>query len=238
VTAASTSASQRYWLVMPAAGSGRRFGQPVPKQYAALCGRTVIEWALALFTTDARCAGVVVAIAAGDGHWSSIAARLPCVEVASGGAERCDSVRNALRVLEGRARDEDWVLVHDAASPCLAAEDRDRLLSELAGHPVGGILATPAADTLKRATDRAIVTTLDRANLWRALTPQMFRYGRLCAALDAAKAAQRCPSDEAQAFEWLGEQPQLVPGSGANLKVTSLSDLALAEALLAGRSAA
>jgi 2-C-methyl-D-erythritol 4-phosphate cytidylyltransferase len=239
VSEASASVPPRYWLVMPAAGSARRFGHPIPKQYAPLCGRTVIEWALAPFIADARCAGVVVAIAASDSHWPGIAARLPGVELAAGGEERSDSVRNALARLAGRAGAEDWVLVHDAARPCLAAADRDRLLEELAGHRIGGILATPAADTLKRASaDREVAMTLDRTDLWRALTPQMFRYGRLCAALDAAKAAARSPSDEAQALEWLGEHPALVQGSAANLKVTSLSDLALAEALLAAGRAA
>jgi 2-C-methyl-D-erythritol 4-phosphate cytidylyltransferase len=224
---------------MPAAGSARRFGHPIPKQYAPLCGRTVIEWALAPFIADTRCAGVVVAIAACDSHWPRIAARLPGVELAPGGEERSDSVRNALARLAGRAGAEDWVLVHDAARPCLSAADRDRLLAELAGHRIGGILATPAADTLKRASaDREVAMTLDRTDLWRALTPQMFRYARLCAALDAAKAAARSPSDEAQALEWLGEHPALVQGSAANLKVTSLSDLALAEALLAAGRAA
>jgi 2-C-methyl-D-erythritol 4-phosphate cytidylyltransferase len=138
--------------------------------------------------------------------------------------------------LAARAREDDWVLVHDAARPCLTAVDRDRLLQELAGHAVGGLLATPAADTLKRASaDHHVAMTLDRTDLWRALTPQMFRYARLCAALDAAKAASRSPSDEAQALEWLGEHPELIEGSAANFKVTSLADLALAEALLGAR---
>ena len=226
----------KYWLVMPAAGSGRRFGHPLPKQYAPLCGRTVIEWALAPFLADARCAGVVVAVAAADAHWERVAGRLPGIDVVLGGAARSDSVRSALLALAARARAADWVLVHDAARPCLTAADRDRLLHELAEHALGGLLATPAADTLKRASaDRNVATTLDRTDLWRALTPQMFRYGPLCAALDAAKALCRTPGDEAQAFEWLGEHPALIEGSAANLKVTNLSDLALAEALLAAR---
>jgi 2-C-methyl-D-erythritol 4-phosphate cytidylyltransferase len=221
---------------MPAAGSGRRFGHPLPKQYAPLCGRTVIEWALAPFLADTRCAGVVVAIAAADSHWQRLAPRLAHVEAAPGGAARSDSVRSALLALAGRARAADWVLVHDAARPCLSAADRDHLLKELGAHATGGLLATRAADTLKRAAeDQSVAATLDRTDLWRALTPQMFRYGPLCAALDAAKALGRSPSDEAQAFEWLGEHPALIEGSAANLKVTSLSDLALAEALLAAR---
>jgi 2-C-methyl-D-erythritol 4-phosphate cytidylyltransferase len=221
----------RYWLVMPAAGVGRRFGADRPKQYAPLCGRTVIEWALAPFLGDARCAGIVVALGEDDPYWPSIAPAT--VRVASGGEERSHSVRNGLAALTGRAGREDWVLVHDAARPCLSRQDLDRLLAELAGHPVGGLLATPAADTLKRAdASRQVQQTVDRAGLWRALTPQMFRYGRLCDALDRAHAASRIPTDEAQAIEWVGDAPRLVEGAAANLKITSVADLAIAAALL------
>jgi 2-C-methyl-D-erythritol 4-phosphate cytidylyltransferase len=221
----------RYWLVMPAAGIGRRFGTERPKQYAPLCGRTVIEWALSLFLTDPRCAGAVVALAQDDPYWTALAA--PAVLVAAGGQERSHSVRNGLAALADRANPDDWVLVHDAARPCLPRQDLERLLSELAAHPVGGLLATPAADTLKRSdASREVQETVDRAGLWRALTPQMFRYGRLCEALDRAHAAGRIPTDEAQAIEWLGDRPKLVEGAAANLKITSAADLAIAAALL------
>jgi 2-C-methyl-D-erythritol 4-phosphate cytidylyltransferase len=221
----------RYWLVMPAAGVGRRFGADRPKQYAPLCGRTVIEWALAPFLADSRCAGAVVALAEEDPYWSAIA---PATVVATaGGAERSHSVRNGLAALAARAQPDDWVLVHDAARPCLPRQDLDRLLSELTAHPVGGLLAAPAADTLKRAdADGVVQQTIDRTGLWRALTPQMFRYGRLCEALDRAHAAARIPTDEAQAIEWLGDAPRLIEGTSMNLKVTSAADLALAAALL------
>ncbi len=221
----------KYWLVMPAAGIGRRFGADRPKQYAPLCGRTVIEWALALFLADPRCSGAVVALALDDPYWTVIAP--PTVLVVAGGQERSHSVRNALAALAERASLEDWVLVHDAARPCLPRQDLDRLLEELGGHPVGGLLATPAADTLKRSDAlRDVQQTVDRAGLWRALTPQMFRYGRLCEALDRAHAAGRIPTDEAQAIEWLGDRPRLVEGDCANLKITSAADLAIAAALL------
>jgi 2-C-methyl-D-erythritol 4-phosphate cytidylyltransferase len=191
----------------------------------------VIEWALALFLTDPRCAGAVVALAQDDPYWAAIAP--PTVIVAPGGQERSDSVRNGLAALADRANRDDWVLVHDAARPCLSRQDLDRLLSELDGHPVGGLLATPAADTLKRAdASRDVQQTVDRAGLWRALTPQMFRYGRLCEALDRAHATGRMPTDEAQAIEWLGDRPKLVEGAAANLKITSAADLAIAAALL------
>jgi 2-C-methyl-D-erythritol 4-phosphate cytidylyltransferase len=233
----------RYWVVMPAAGSSSRFGAETPKQYAALEGRTVIEWALAPFLEDARCAGAVVALAAQDRRWPQVAARLggAQVSVARGGAERSASVRSALSALTARAEPSDWVLVHDAARPCLSGEDLDRLLTRLHGHPVGGLLATPAADTLKRAQGGQgegleVAQTVDRTSLWRALTPQMFRYARLCAALDAAHAAGRFPSDEAQALEWLGEHPQLVAGNPGNLKITTAAELTLAAALLRART--
>jgi 2-C-methyl-D-erythritol 4-phosphate cytidylyltransferase len=233
----------RYWLVMPAAGSSSRFGAQTPKQYAALEGRTVIEWALAPFLGDARCAGAVVALAAQDRRWPKVAARLggAQVSVARGGAERSASVRSALAALSARAEPCDWVLVHDAARPCLSGEDLDRLLTRLDGHPVGGLLATPAADTLKRAQGGQgegfeVAETVDRTSLWRALTPQMFRYARLCAALDAAHAAGRLPSDEAQALEWVGEHPQLVAGNPGNLKITTAAVLTLAAARLRART--
>ena len=220
-----------YWLVMPAAGIGRRFGAERPKQYAPLRGRTVIEWALAPFLRDARCAGAMVALAADDPYWREIA---PAgVLSAPGGAERSHSVRNALAALAPRAQAQDWVLVHDAARPCLPDADLERLVAELAGHPVGGLLATPAADTLKRADAAGcVVETVDRTGLWRALTPRMFRYGLLCSALDAAHAAGRIPTDEAQAVEWLGMRPALVAASTANVKITRAADLTLAAALL------
>jgi 2-C-methyl-D-erythritol 4-phosphate cytidylyltransferase len=221
----------KYWLVMPAAGIGRRFGTDRPKQYAPLCGRTVIEWALAPFLADARCAGAVVALAEEDPYWGAVAPANVLATV--GGQERSHSVRNGLAALAERAHRDEWVLVHDAARPCLSRRDLDRLLEELAAHPVGGLLATPAADTLKRADAQGeVLETIDRAGLWRALTPQMFRYGRLCEALERAHAAGRLPTDEAQAIEWLGDLPQLVGGASANLKITNAADLAIAAALL------
>jgi 2-C-methyl-D-erythritol 4-phosphate cytidylyltransferase len=223
----------RYWLVMPAAGSSRRFGEGNLKQYAPLHGRTVIEWALAPFISDARCLGIAVALAGTDTYWPQIAARLPAVTVAAGGGERCESVRNALAVLSRRAAPDAWVLVHDAARPCLDSKDRDRLIERGSTHACGGLLAIPATDTLKQAdSDHQVEGTLDRTVLWRAQTPQMFRYAKLCAALDAALNARRFPTDEAQALEWLGERPLLVEGSPGNLKITSAEDLKLAGALL------
>ena len=227
----------RYWLVMPAAGAGRRFGAALPKQYAALAGRTVIEWALDPFLRDPRCLACAVAIAADDTHWSTVAARLgSAVRIAQGGAERGDSVRNALQMLARDAVAEDWVLVHDAARPCLDERDRDRLLRELENHPTGGLLAAPCTDTMKRADEsQCVAVTVPRDAMWRALTPQMFRFGALRAALESARAEGRHPTDEAQALEWCGERPRLVAGDASNLKVTTADDLALAETVLGRR---
>jgi 2-C-methyl-D-erythritol 4-phosphate cytidylyltransferase len=240
----------RYWLIMPAAGVGRRFGTSRPKQYAPLQGRTVIEWALTPFLTDPTCAGIVVALAAEDPYWSEVSNRLagvpgrtPELIFAGGGAERSHTVRKGLAALNERAASDDWVLVHDAARPCLSSEDLQQLLSSVGSHRVGGLLATPAADTLKRAISSSATSagaeveqTVDRAGLWRALTPQMFRYRMLCDALDQALASGRLPTDEAQALEWMGERPVLVQGSAANIKITSADDLVLAAALLNARS--
>jgi len=232
----------RYYLVIPAAGSGKRFSASQPKQYATLGNSTVIEHALAPFESDPDCAGIVVAVAPEDTSWTGIAARRTrVIEKAKGGQQRAHSVRNALRALVGRARDDDWIMVHDAARPCLAAQDLQALKRELAAHPVGGLLAIPLADTLKRALEpgtRAthVDETVDRAGLWRAATPQVFRFGVLLRALEAAIEAQRIPTDEAQAIEWTGHRPQLVAGRTDNIKVTTAEDLELANAILGRRA--
>jgi 2-C-methyl-D-erythritol 4-phosphate cytidylyltransferase len=228
----------RYFLVIPAAGSGRRFAAAVPKQYAPLGSSTVIEHALANFETDPDCAGIVIALAAGDTDWPAIAERRTrLIETTEGGEQRAHSVRNALRALATRVREDDWIMVHDAARPCFAASDLALLKRELAAHPVGGLLAVPLADTLKRALEPAshvthVDATLDRAGLWRAATPQVFRFGMLLRALDAALASGRMPTDEAQAIEWTGQRPRLIAGRADNIKVTTAGDLALAGAIL------
>jgi 2-C-methyl-D-erythritol 4-phosphate cytidylyltransferase len=231
----------RYYLVIPAAGSGRRFASAVPKQYAALGSSTVIEHALAPFEADPDCAGIVVAVAPDDHLWPAIAARRSrLVETAEGGEQRAHSVRNALRALAARARDDDWVMVHDAARPCITAADLSALKKELASHPVGGLLAMPVADTLKRALEQAsnvthVDGTLDRGGLWRAATPQVFRIGVLLRALEQAIASGSIPTDEAQAIEWSGQRPRLIAGRADNIKVTTGDDLALAAAILVTR---
>ena len=230
----------RYFLVIPAAGSGRRFAATLPKQYAVLGTSTVIEHALAPFETDPDCTGIVVVIAADDAQWPAIAARRTrLIETAPGGAERVHSVRAGLRALSHHAREDDWVMVHDAARPCFSRADLALLKKELAAHEVGGLLALPLADTLKRAANAAdppaVEGTVDRVGLWRAATPQVFRFGHLSRALDAALAANRIPTDEAQALEWAGFRPRLVAGRADNIKVTTGDDLELATAILKQR---
>jgi 2-C-methyl-D-erythritol 4-phosphate cytidylyltransferase len=226
----------RYWLVMPAAGTGRRFGGDRPKQYATLAGRSVIEWALAPFLADPRCAGLCVALAPDDASFGALpVARDPRLRVAAGGDERAGSVLNGIAA--SGAADDDWILVHDAARPCLTEAARDALLDAVGTDPVGGLLAVPVVDTLKRAGagDR-VAATVARDGLWQAQTPQMFRRGVLERALRAVRdGGDDAPTDEAAAVERLGLAPKLVPGDRTNLKVTRPADLDEAAAILRRR---
>jgi len=235
----------RYWVVIPAAGAGRRFGGALSKQHWPLAGSTVLEQALRPFTSDPRCVAVALVLDAMGLTDAALCSRLPGrVMAVAGGAERPDSVLSGLNALAQQSgapereapRDSDWVLVHDAARPCLSAQDLERLLVTGAAHPQGALLAAPVADTLKSAgADGCCAGTVEREALWRALTPQMFRYGALRAALGAARAAGRTPTDEAQAMEWQGVRAWLVQAADSNIKITNRADLALAEAILADR---
>lgn len=221
----------RYWALVVAAGSGRRFGGRCPKQYCSLLGRSVLSHSLdKLLDLDVVVGGVVV-LAAGDPHWAGLGYRSdkPLL-TAEGGSERCHSVINGLRALRSRVVDDDWILVHDAARPCVRPGDLRRLINTLDDDPAGGLLAVPVRDTLKRVDERGrIRATEPRENLWHAQTPQMFRYGLLLEALTAALAAGRLVTDEAAAVEALGHLPRLVEGHYDNIKLTTEDDLALAE---------
>jgi 2-C-methyl-D-erythritol 4-phosphate cytidylyltransferase len=222
----------RYWLVLPAAGGGSRFGGALPKQYAPLLGSTVIEHALAPFLADHRCMGIAVALSPGDQWFAKLpVARHPALRTVTGGAARSDSVRMGLASLP--AADADWVLVHDAARPCVSRDEINALLAGVLNDPVGGLLALQVTDTLKLGDEHdRVSTTASRSSHWRALTPQMFRAGLLRDALARATQTGQIPTDESQAIEWLGHFPRLVCGSARNIKVTQAADLALAEALL------
>lgn len=223
-----------YWVVIPAAGAGNRMGAAVPKQYLQLAGRTVIEHTLALFSDHPLVAGIVVALAPHDEEWTRLAPSTACpLHTVTGGADRHHSVLNALRRLSELGRPHDWVLVHDAARPCLRRADLDRLIAMLQDHPVGGLLGVPVPDTLKRVDARGdVVETLARDGVWRALTPQMFRLGALRTALDAAVAGGRAVTDEAGAMEHAGHAVRMVEGHADNIKITAPGDLALAEIFL------
>jgi 2-C-methyl-D-erythritol 4-phosphate cytidylyltransferase len=206
-----------------------------PKQYLSLAGASVIEHALRPFLAYAQCAGIVVVLSSVDQQWASLAiANDARISTAIGGGERSDSVRAGLHALTTRAKLHDWVLVHDAARPCLSDDDLARLLTTLRDDEVGGLLAAPIVDTLKRADGQGrVAATVDRSGLWRALTPQMFRYELLQRALaDRGTAA----TDEAQAVESLSLKPKLVQGSADNLKITVPDDLVRAERILSMRS--
>ena len=228
-----------YWAVIAAAGGGKRMGAAVPKQYLPLAGRPLLAHAVERVAGHPRVSGAVVVLARDDALWDAVElGPVPRPRRATGGAERCHSVLNGLEALAGDAAEDDWILVHDAARPCVRPEDIDRLMDELAGHPVGGLLGLPARDTLKRADpDGSVRETVARAGLWHALTPQMFRFGLLRRALQAAIGGGLLVTDEAQAVELAGHVPRLVEGSPDNVKVTAPRDLALAEVFLRAQEA-
>jgi 2-C-methyl-D-erythritol 4-phosphate cytidylyltransferase len=219
-----------FYALVPAAGSGSRMGGELPKQYLPLHGRPMIYHALATLCACADIASVFVVLAPGDAQfheydWAELGDKLQ--PLYCGGATRAESVTNGL--LASELELDDWVLVHDAARPCLPRTCLDKLIAELRGDAVGGILAVPVADTLKRAdADQRIAHTEDRAGLWQAQTPQMFRAGLLLQALQNSPQV----TDEAAAVEALGLHPKLVTGDTTNLKVTYPQDIRLAELLL------
>ncbi|WP_374090940.1 2-C-methyl-D-erythritol 4-phosphate cytidylyltransferase [Methylomicrobium lacus] len=218
----------KFWAVVPAAGVGKRMQSDRPKQYLELAGKTVIEQTLTRLLDAEVFSAIAVAISVEDPYWPELElSRHPQVLTAPGGKERADSVLSALKSLQDRANHDDWVLVHDAARPCITSEDIHKLIATLADDEVGGILALSSHDTLKDVQDNAIVGTLDRRHIWRALTPQMFRYGMLKVALTEAEGNPMI-TDEASALELKGLKPKIVEGRPDNLKITRPEDLALA----------
>lgn len=224
-------ADARVFGLIPAAGTGSRMGGDLPKQYAPLGGRPMLAHAIAALLADRRVERVLVVVAAGDERYKQLGrdARVEFAPV--GGASRAESVRNGLARLMMSASAEDWVLVHDAARPCLAPDELAALIDALADEPVGGLLAVAVADTIKRETGGRVERTVERAGLWRALTPQMFRLGVLADALERARDLAAI-TDESSAVERIGHAPRLVPGRASNIKVTRPDDLPLAEAIL------
>jgi 2-C-methyl-D-erythritol 4-phosphate cytidylyltransferase / 2-C-methyl-D-erythritol 2,4-cyclodiphosphate synthase len=239
----SGRAARRLWAIVPAAGRGERFASAaspsIPKQYTPLLGRSVLEWSLRALLGESRIHGIVVVLAVGDERWSEVARSLdsPKVLTTIGGAQRQDSVMNGLEYLAPRVQADDWILVHDAARPCLSGKEVGDLIDVLEKNPqeagaIGGVvLAAPIVDTVKRELADGL-ETVDRAGLWRALTPQVFAYAELRRALQDAARDRLAVTDEAQAMERRGIRAALVPGSPFNIKVTRAEDLEVAAAIL------
>ena len=224
----------RLWCVVPAAGKGLRMGAACPKQYLPLLGQTVFYRTLERLSQIPEVTGFRIAVSAQD---ECAALELPSdhrMILVTGGEERCQSVQAALISLRDEADDQDWVLVHDVARPCVRLNDIYRLM-ESCQEPAaeGGLLATPIADTLKRASQvQQVAATVDRRDLWAALTPQMFRYGPLLRSLNEAIASGLIVSDESSAMEAQGYHPRLVQGARDNIKITLPEDLSWAEGIL------
>jgi 2-C-methyl-D-erythritol 4-phosphate cytidylyltransferase len=224
-----------YFALVPAAGSGSRLGSSTPKQYLPLAGRPMLHHTLSRLAANPRIEQVFVVLAPGDAGFPA-----ECREgleeriqpLYCGGETRAASVYNGLIAARDAIGGDDWVLVHDAARPCLSAEALERLMREVGDDDAGGLLAIPVADTLKRADgDVRVEATERREGLWQAQTPQMFRYGFLIEALRRSGASTA--TDEASAVERLGLKPRLIMGEVRNLKITYPQDLELAELILA-----
>lgn len=231
----SSNQSSRYWAVIPAAGGGTRMGINRPKQYLPLRGRTILEWSLAPFLDHDQIDGVVLVLAKNDQEYPKLPiARHPKIVTTHGGVARADSVRAGLAVVAARTQgfDEVFVMVHDAARPCVEWDDIERLREE-ADDEHGGLLALPVTDTLKKSKQGKVSSTVDRAFIWRAQTPQIFRLDLLANSLKECAERGLEVTDEASAMERAGYTPRLVRGRDSNIKVTYAEDLAVAEFWLA-----
>ncbi len=231
------SIDRSIWVVIPAAGVGKRMKADRPKQYLPLLEKTVIEHTLCCFSNHKAIVGIIIALHPNDPYWEELNINLSIPYfVTKGGKKRSDSVLNALQMMQHELQLDanTWVMVHDAARPCVLKIDIDKLITTcLDGNTVGGILAKKASDTMKRAkANDSILFTEDRENLWHALTPQMFRLKPLSDALEQALVKNIVITDEASALESSGESPLLIESSGSNIKITHPDDLALAEFLL------
>ncbi len=229
----------RHFALIPAAGGGSRFGAATPKQYAMLAGTPVLAHTLARLRRGLSLDATFVALAAEDREFDRMGTPAAgVIALRCGGETRAATVANALASIADRCAEDDWLLVHDAARPCVPLDALTRLVEHLRDDPVGGLLAIPVADTLKRSDREAdvprVLATEPRAHLWQAQTPQMFRFGVLCRAF-ASPAALMC-TDEAQAVEALGLKPRLILGSPENLKITYPADRDLAAAILTAQA--
>ena len=223
----------KIWAIVPAAGVGSRVGASVPKQYIRVNGLSIIEHTLNKLASCKEIEKIVVALSQEDEYFINLSTvnKHP-IQIVEGGVERCDSVLSGLEYLKTIANDDDWVLVHDAARPCVLVDDINRLVSKLMKHDVGGILGLPVRDTMKRVAvnnmQNEIRSTVERENMWHALTPQMFRIGTLYDALCECQKKNLIVTDEASAIEQVGLKPLMVEGRACNIKVTQPDDLQLA----------
>lgn len=235
----STTSPPRHFALIPAAGVGARMGTRLPKQYMMLAGKPMLQYALDTFAANAVIAHTYVVVSPDDGYIDDVLAALPHLHdkvtvLRHGGPSRHLSVLNGLHAIRAQLADNDWVLVHDAARPLLDNVMLERLISTLDSDTVGGLLALPIVDTLKRSHTGRVQTTVSRDELWAAQTPQMFRYALLTHALESALVRGEAITDDASAIEMLGMQPKLVAGNPRNFKVTLEHDIALAEIYLKG----
>lgn len=221
----------RYIALIPAAGVGARMGTIAPKQYALLAGKPMLQHVMETFSSAALVSHTYVVVSAEDGYVQT----LPTIERTSllfcGGATRQASVTNGLMAMAGEAETDDWILVHDAARPGLTLAMIEKLIAFVKDDAVGGLLAVPVVDTIKRSNGHGRAeATVPRDALWAAQTPQMFRHGQLLQALQQVGTA----TDEASAIEAMGLQPKLVEGGARNFKVTLPQDMLMAELYLKG----
>ena len=232
-----TDALSKVWVIIPAAGVGKRMQSDIPKQYLKINNKTILEHTIARFSSHPEVAGIIVALHSDDPYWNDlrIKSHSKPLYTVEGGKERSDSVMQALSYLSlvEKLSDDNWVMVHDAARPNVNTKDIDQLLAIRSSEIVGGILASPVRDTMKRSNEAGEITvTESRENLWHALTPQMFRLKQLSDALEYSLEQGLMITDEASALENSGESPLLIEAEGSNIKITHPDDLALAEFLL------
>ena len=225
--------AEKYWVVVPAAGAGRRMRADIPKQYLELSGQAVLLHTMKRLASCPGISGLFLGITAGDPYWQELSFTAPWLkQVCDGGAERADTVSLVLDDMAGAVQQTDWVLVHDAARPCITHTDVLQLM-KLASQQEGGLLGRPISDTVKLADkNNRVRETIPRDGLWRAQTPQMFRYGELRKALQHAKKKGLVITDEASAMEFAGYQPLMVQGRSDNIKITVPGDLQLAETFI------
>lgn len=221
------------WVIIPAAGFGERFADDLPKQYHQIRDKSILEHTLSIFISRNDIKGIIVALSKSDTIFNTLAiAKHPMIRQVVGGQTRSLSVLNALNALTDEALAADWVLVHDAVRPCLHKRDLEKIIATLKNDKVGGILASPVVDTLKKANNQGILQTQPRTHLWCALTPQMFRFQLLLDALVMCQQKGITVTDEAQAIEEAGLEAKLVSGDYPNPKLTYAVDKILIDSLL------